>query len=98
MPSQQTGTPRSGGPSLWVPGKAIDPENKFIVCANMLGSCYGTTGPKNYNFPLVTIRDMVNAHKLLKAHLGIETIHLGIGGSMGGQQLLEWAVDDGHAV
>lgn len=65
-----------------------------MVCANMLGSCYGTTGPKNRDFPLVTIHDMVELHKLLRQHLGIDRIFLGIGGSMGGQQLLEWAVQE----
>ena len=82
-------------------GKLFDPQRHFIVCANMLGSCYGTTGPASTNpasgrpygkdFPLVTVRDMVRAHELLRAHLGIERIRLVIGGSMGGQQALEWA-------
>ncbi|XOV93129.1 MAG: homoserine O-acetyltransferase [Bacteroidota bacterium] len=86
-------------PVEWWPGvvgegEVINPDEHFIVCANMLGSCYGTTGPKNSKFPLVTITDMVDAHKLLKKHLGISKIHLGIGGSMGGQQLLEWAVQE----
>ncbi|MFY0608042.1 MAG: homoserine O-acetyltransferase [Cyclobacteriaceae bacterium] len=72
--------------------KLINPKDHFIICANMLGSCYGTTGPKNRKFPVLTIRDMVSAHKLLKKHLQVDKIHLGIGGSMGGQQLLEWAV------
>jgi homoserine O-acetyltransferase/O-succinyltransferase len=83
-------------------GKALDPEKYFIVCANILGSCYGTTGPTSINpetgkpyystFPLVTIRDMVAAHILLRKHLGIEQIHLLVGGSMGGYQALEWCV------
>ena len=86
-------------PMEWWPGvvsesDVINPDEHFIVCANMLGSCYGTTGPKNADFPLVTIADMVSAHKLLRKHLGIQKIHLGIGGSMGGQQLLEWAVQE----
>lgn len=82
-------------------GKLFDPAKNFIVCANILGSCYGTTGPMSINpvtgkrygadFPLITIRDMVSAHQLLRAHLGINHIHLAIGGSMGGQQVLEWA-------
>lgn len=88
------GNPAEWWPEMVGPGKAIDPGQQYIICANMLGSCYGTTGPKNLHFPLVTIRDMVNAHKLLRKHLGIERIHLGIGGSMGGQQLLEWAVEE----
>jgi len=93
--------------SLWWegmvgPGKFIDPAKYFIVCANIIGSCYGTTGPLSTNpltgrpyyasFPLVTIRDMVKAHMLLREHLGIETINLLVGGSMGGYQALEWAV------
>ncbi|MEQ8241554.1 MAG: homoserine O-acetyltransferase [Cyclobacteriaceae bacterium] len=86
-------------PSEWWPGivgenQIINDTDHFIVCANMLGSCYGTTGPKNRDFPMITISDMVSVHKLLKEHLEIEKISLGIGGSMGGQQLLEWAVQE----
>lgn len=86
-------------PTEWWPGLVgdddlINPKDHFIVCANMLGSCYGSTEPVDFNFPLITIRDMVNAHKLLRDHLGIEKIAIGIGGSMGGQQLLQWAVDE----
>lgn len=83
-------------------GKVFDPQKYFIICANMLGSCYGTTGPtsrhpvtqKPYGpaFPTVSIRDMVRAHELLRSHLGIEHIYCALGGSMGGQQVLEWAV------
>lgn len=85
------------------PGKVFDPAYYYIVCANMLGSCYGTTGPasKNpdtnqpygLNFPLITIRDMVKAHQILQKHLGIDKIKFGLGGSMGGQQVLEWAIE-----
>ena len=97
----------NANPLEWWPGLVgekdlINPNEYFIVCANILGSCYGSTGPKDFNpstgerylrsFPLITIRDMVKAHELLRAHLGISKIHLGIGGSMGGQQVLEWAV------
>lgn len=84
------------------PGKVLDPERYFIVCANILGSCYGTTGPATKrpehdipygkDFPAFTIRDMVTAHELLSAHLGIEKIHLLVGGSMGGYQALEWTL------
>ncbi len=86
-------------PSEWWPGLVgsgdiISPDEYFIVCANMLGSCYGSTEPLNFHFPLITIRDIVNAHKKLKKHLGIDKILVGIGGSMGGQQLLEWAVQE----
>jgi homoserine O-acetyltransferase len=80
----------------------IDPEKYFIVCANILGSCYGTTGPLSIDpatqqpyyssFPLITIRDMVKAHILLRKHLGIEKIFLLMGGSMGGYQAMEWCV------
>ncbi len=85
-------------------GKYFDPEKYFIVCANILGSCYGSCGPLSINpesgkkyfldFPMVTIRDMVKAHQLLKKHLGIEKIKFGAGGSMGGYQLMEWAIEE----
>jgi homoserine O-acetyltransferase len=80
----------------------IDPQKYFIVCANIVGSCYGTTGPLSidpatgspyyHQFPQVTVRDMVNAHILLRKHLGIEKIFLLMGGSLGGYQALEWPV------
>ena len=83
-------------------GRIINPEKHFIVCANILGSCYGTTGPLSTNpktgapyyndFPLVTIRDMVNAHILLRKHLNLPSIHLLVGGSMGGYQAMEWSI------
>jgi homoserine O-acetyltransferase len=91
----------------WWPGLVgsqgpVTPDKYFIVCANILGSCYGSTGPLSndprtgqpyyHEFPLITIRDMVKAHILLRKHLGIEKIHLLMGGSMGGYQALEWAV------
>ncbi|MCF0167294.1 MAG: homoserine O-acetyltransferase [Bacteroidales bacterium] len=80
------------------PGLLFDTEKYFIVCANILGSCYGTTGPSNYEkaplatFPLVTIRDLVKAHELLREHLGIKKIDFLVGGSNGGFQSIEWAV------
>jgi homoserine O-acetyltransferase/O-succinyltransferase len=80
----------------------IDPEKYFIICANILGSCYGSTGPLSINpltqqpywnnFPLITIRDMVYAHMLLRKHLNIDKIFLLMGGSMGGYQAMEWCV------
>ncbi|MDR0792012.1 MAG: alpha/beta fold hydrolase, partial [Chitinophagaceae bacterium] len=83
--------------------KLINPEEYFIVCVNMPGSCYGSIGPLDKNpttgepyyhsFPWFTTRDMIRAYHLLKNHLGIHKIHIGIGGSMGGQQLLEWAIE-----
>lgn len=93
----------------WWPGTVgkglfLDPEKYFIVCANVLGSCYGTTGPSSENpatgkpwcgdFPRVTIRDMVKAHQWLTRHLGISRIHELIGVSLGGFQAIEWAVTD----
>lgn len=91
-------------PGLVGDGHLIDPTKYFIVCANILGSCYGTTGPDHINpetnekygldFPIVTIKDMVKVHQILKAHLQIEKVYLGLGGSMGGQQLLEWAISE----
>lgn len=83
-------------------GCLINPGEHYIVCANILGSCYGTTGPVSVNpgtgqpyysdFPTVTIRDMVKAHILLREHLGITKIALLMGGSMGGYQALEWCM------
>lgn len=85
-------------------GAAIDPDHDYIICANILGSSYGTTGPASIDprthkaylrdFPQVTIRDMVRVHQRLRDHLGISQIDLAIGGSMGGQQILEWAIEE----
>ena len=86
--------PTEWWPALVGSGKIIDPSEHFIVCANMLGSCYGSTEADGFDFPLITIADQVACFRLLKEHLGISTIRLGIGGSMGGQQLLEWAVQE----
>ena len=81
--------------------RLFDPEKHFIVCANILGSCYGTTGARSIHphtgkaygldFPKVTIRDMVQAHELLRKHLKIEKIALAVGGSCGGHQVMEYA-------
>ena len=89
-------------------GHAIDPEKYFIVCANILGSCYGSSGPLSINpqneqpyyrsFPAITIRDMVNAHILLRKQLGIEKIFLLMGGSMGGYQAMEWAITENNVI
>lgn len=91
-------------PGLVGKGKLFDPDKYFIVCANMPGSCYGSSGPLELNpetaepwyhdFPFFTTRDMVRAYQPLRVQLGISTIHVGIGGSMGGQQLLEWAITE----
>jgi homoserine O-acetyltransferase/O-succinyltransferase len=84
-------------PGLIGEGQLFNPDEHFIICVNMPGSCYGSISPLDHadffhNFPLFTIKDMVAAYQKLKAYLGIDKIHIGIGGSMGGQQLLEWAV------
>lgn len=81
-------------PGLFDSGRAISPDTHFIICANVIGSCYGSTEPADFSFPLITVADMVKAHQQLRAKLGINTIAIGIGGSMGGQQLLEWAVQE----
>ncbi len=97
--------PVTGKPGWWDtmvgPGKPIDTDRFFVICANVLGGCMGTTGPaeiaaatgKPYglDFPLVTIRDMVRAQAMLLDALGIEKVLSVIGGSMGGMQVLQWA-------
>jgi homoserine O-acetyltransferase len=85
------------------PGRAIDTERYFVVCSNVLGGCYGSTGPASLDpesgrpyamrFPVVTIRDMVRAQKRLLDDLEVRRLQLVIGGSIGGQQALEWAVE-----
>lgn len=90
--------------SLVGEGKTYDPTKHFIVCANIIGSCYGSSGPLSINpetqkpfyssFPQITIRDMVQAHIILRKHLGIEKINTIIGGSMGGYQAIEWALTE----
>lgn len=82
--------------------KFLDPSRYFIVCANIIGSHYGTTGPLSIDpktgspyysrFPSYTIRDIVNMHMLLADHLGIGTIHALVGSSVGGFQAIEWAI------
>jgi homoserine O-acetyltransferase len=84
------------------PGRPLDTERFFVICSNILGGCYGSTGPSSLDpatgspyglrFPLVTIRDMVNAQRLLLAALGVRQLAAVAGGSVGGQQALEWAV------
>lgn len=83
-------------------GKCFDPEKYFIVCANYIGSCYGSTGPASINpqsnkpyylqFPEITVRDMVRVHELLREKLEIHSIFAAIGGSIGGFQVMEWAL------
>jgi len=89
-------------PGMVGKGKLLDPSQHFIVCANVIGSCYGSTGPVSVNpetglpwyrtFPRVTIRDQVNANELLRKHLGIRKIHTVVGGSIGASQALEYSI------
>lgn len=86
---------------LFAPGRTLDPDRDFVVSSNVLGSCYGTTGPTSIkpgtvlsygsDFPDVSIRDMVRLQASLLDHLGVDRLNLVIGGSMGGMQALEWA-------
>jgi homoserine O-acetyltransferase/O-succinyltransferase len=84
------------------PGRFFDTSRYFVICSNILGSCYGSTGPSSIDpgtghpygirFPIITIRDMVEAQRRLIAHLGVKQLAMVAGGSIGGQQALEWAV------
>jgi homoserine O-acetyltransferase/O-succinyltransferase len=98
--------PVTGKPGWWEsmvgPGKPIDTERYYVICPNVVGACMGTTGPASINpktgevygldFPVITIRDMVRAQAMLLDRLGIETLFSVAGGSMGGMQVLQWAV------
>lgn len=85
------------------PGKPIDTDEFFVVCSNNLGSCRGSTGPTSLNpetgkvfgsdFPIVTCRDWVHSQNQLRQHLGIEQWAAIVGGSMGGMQVMQWAID-----
>ncbi len=99
--------PVTGKPGWWTrligPGKPLDPARHFILCANVVGGCQGTTGPGSINaatgrpwgltFPVITIADMVRAQAMLVEAMGIETLQAVVGGSMGGMQVLQWAAD-----
>jgi homoserine O-acetyltransferase len=89
-------------PELFAPGALLCLDHDFVICVNLLGSCYGSTGPGSLNpetgrvygpdFPLVSIRDNVRAQAQLMASLGIQRLRLVLGGSIGGMQALEWAM------
>lgn len=97
--------PVTGKPGWWNtmvgPGKVIDTDRFFVICSNVLGGCMGSSGPSDVDpatgqpyglkFPVITIRDMVNAQAMLLDHLGIQQLFCAIGGSMGGMQVLQWA-------
>jgi homoserine O-acetyltransferase len=90
------------------PGRPLDTERYFVICANVLGGCMGTIGPMEINphtdklyglnFPVITVADMVRVQKRLVEHLGIEQLFCVIGGSMGGMQVLQWAASYPDAV
>jgi homoserine O-acetyltransferase/O-succinyltransferase len=84
------------------PGRFFDTSRYFVICSNILGGCYGTTGPSSIDhatgqpygmrFPVITIHDMVETQRRLIEYLGVSRLHMVAGGSIGGQQALEWAI------
>jgi homoserine O-acetyltransferase len=100
------GEPPEAKPGWWDsmigPGKGLDTDKYFVICANILGGCMGSTGPSSINpatekpygltFPMMTIGDMIETQKKLLDHLNISSLHSVIGGSVGGMQVLEWCV------
>ncbi len=104
--------PVTGKPGWWEtvvgPGKPVDTDRYFVICANVLGGCMGSTGPASINpdtgkpygldFPVITINDMVRAQARLIDHLEIPDLFCVIGGSMGGMQVLEWCASFGERV
>lgn len=90
-------------PTMVGPGRPVDTERFFVICPNLLGGCRGTTGPASINpatgkaygldFPLLSIRDFVSVHRSLLRHLGIDRLLAVVGGSLGGMQALQWALD-----
>ena len=99
-------SPEDKRPGWWDdmvgPGKGLDTRRFFVICANILGGCKGTTGPSSIDprtgrpygsrFPPITVGDIVNVHRLLLNHLGIRKLYAVIGGSFGGMQVLEWGI------
>lgn len=90
------------------PGRPVDTDRFFVICPNLLGGCRGTTGPSSIDpstgrpygldFPLFTVRDLVTVHRALVSHLGVGRLHAAIGGSLGGMQALQWALDHPDAL
>jgi homoserine O-acetyltransferase len=90
-------------PEIFAPGAVLSLEHDFVICINMLGSCYGSTGPGSVNpetgepygpdFPLVSVRDNVQAQAKLLDSLGVRRLRLVLGGSIGGMQAVEWCID-----
>jgi homoserine O-acetyltransferase len=99
--------PVTGKPGWWTqvvgPGRPLDPAKHFIICSNVVGGCMGSSGPSSIDpetgrvyglsFPVITVPDMVRAQAMLIDALGVETLFAVVGGSMGGMQALQWAVD-----
>lgn len=95
-------------PEIFAPGALLSLEHDFVICINLLGSCYGSTGPGSVDpetglvygpdFPLISIRDNVRAQAKLLDSLGIRRLRLVLGGSIGGMQALEWAIHDPERV
>ena len=105
-----SGSAQVGGwwPEIFAPGGTLSLERDCVICINLLGSCYGSTGPGSVDpetgeaygpdFPLVSIRDNVRAQAQLLDSLGIKRLRLVLGGSIGGMQALEWAILDPERV
>lgn len=103
--SHASGTPEHPGwwDTMIGPGRPVDTDRYFVVCPNLLGGCRGTTGPRSIDpatgaphgldFPIVEIADMVTAHRRLMRHLGVTRLLAGVGGSQGGMQVLQWALE-----
>ena len=95
-------------PEIFAPGALLSLEHDFVICINLLGSCYGSTGPGSVNpetgqiygadFPLVGVRDNVRAQARLLDSLGIRKLRLVLGGSIGGMQALDWTIEHPHRI
>ncbi len=106
---RETGTGRLGWwDNLIGPGRALDTDRLFVVCANLLGGCQGTTGPSSLDpatgrlygldFPDLEMTDLVAVQRALVQHLGIERLYAAVGGSLGGMQVLQWLVEQPEEV